>query len=55
MLWCTTYQTQLAPKFVTLISSRDFSTEFKGDLEGDDQGKFGGDVSPEGLQFIPAE
>lgn len=31
------------PEFVTLISSRDFSEDIKGD------------VSPEGLQFIPAE
>ncbi|MGX2958456.1 choice-of-anchor I family protein [Peribacillus sp. JNUCC 23] len=45
-----------APKFVTLLSSRDFSvTEFAGDLRGDDAGKFAGDVSPEGLQFIPAD
>ncbi|MGD6942411.1 choice-of-anchor I family protein [Cytobacillus gottheilii] len=44
-----------SPSFVSLISSRDFSvTEFAGDLEGDDAGKFAGDVSPEGLQFIPA-
>ncbi|KAB8137488.1 hypothetical protein F9U64_09195 [Gracilibacillus oryzae] len=32
-----------APEFVSLISSRDFSEDVKGD------------VSPEGLQFIPAE